>query len=407
MIKPGKLTLLLSILLVSALMVLGNCKKKEKTPEPEPETNVPVPEPEDTTTTVFEADHANIQYSGRISFSNPKRPKFSAPGVYIKAKFRGTSLAVLFQDQILWGKTNYYDVIIDNGTPVKLTPETGKTYYQVATGLENKEHTVTFVKRTESNIGNCEFLGFRVGQLLTPDPKPTRKIQLIGNSISCGSGSEAANGSTLCNADGWGQPYHNAHVSFGAVMARNLNAEYHITAVSGIGLYRNYSGEYDGRTMPQVYGSLYLESTTSPTWNFSNFQPDAVVIELGTNDFSPGDQTYEPTRTPHIDSAVYVDAYIDFVSTLRGHYPNAHIFCVSSPMLNDGWPSVSDKSQTNLEKALEGVVNHFNTTGNDPNVHKFIVADINGSGCGTHPSAAQHASLASSLGNYVRTTMGW
>ena len=35
----------------------------------------------------FGADHPEIQYTGRIDFTNPKMPRFWTAGVYIKAKF--------------------------------------------------------------------------------------------------------------------------------------------------------------------------------------------------------------------------------------------------------------------------------------------------------------------------------
>ncbi len=387
------------MLLISGLF-LANCKKKSSDPGPDVTTGT------DTTTHFYTASNPNIQYSGRISFTDPEKPKFSAPGVYIKAKFKGTSCTVFFNDQFLWGGKNYYDVIIDT-TTYKITPVAGVSMYKVVSNLKYGTHTVKFVKRTEATIGNCEFLGFRFGKMLTPDPKPTRKMQFIGNSISCGSGIEAANGSADCSADGWGQPFHNNYLAFGPVMARTLNAEYHCTAVSGIGVYRNYSAQYDGRTMPQVYDLLYQESNApTVTWDVNQFVPDAIVIELGTNDFSPGDPLFEPGRVPTIDSATYVNAYKAFVTTLRGYYPNAHIFCLSSPMLGDGWPAVTDKSATNLKNALTGVVNDFNTSG-DSKVHKFFVTKISGTGCGTHPGMAQHAYMAQETGNYVKSVMGW
>jgi hypothetical protein len=398
--KTLRYTLFLVLLFVSGLF-LSDCKKKSNGADSDDII------PTDTTTHFYKADNANIQYSGRISFANPLRPKFSAPGVYIKAKFKGTSCTVYFQDQFLWGGRNYYDVIIDDKHTYKITPVSGVTQYKVTSKLKEGNHTVTFVKRTEAGIGNCEFLGFRFGKILTPDPKPTRKMQFIGNSISCGSGIEVANGSSQCSEDGWGQPYHNNYLAFGPVMARTLNAEYHSTAVSGIGMYRNYSAQYDGRTMPQVYDLLYQESNApSVTWDVNQFVPDAIVIELGTNDFSPGDQVFEPGRVPTIDSATYVNCYKAFVATLRGYYPNAHIFCISSPMLPDGWPSPTDKSATNLKNALTGVVNEFNGNG-DTKVHKFYVTKVPGTGCGTHPGIAEHANMALEVGNYVKSVMGW
>ena len=174
-------------------------------------------------------------------------------------------------------------------------------------------------------------------------------------------------------------------------MARLLGAEYHVTSVSGIGLVRNYSSLYDARPLPAVYGLMFIEEMTSPPWPFDKYIPDAVIIGLGTNDFSPGD-----SARPSMDLPTFTKGYIDFVTTLRGHYPNAHIFGISSPMLGDGWPLPTDMAWTIQKDSLTAVVDHFNALG-DTKVHKFYVTKLIGEGCGTHPTVAQHASMAAEL----------
>jgi hypothetical protein len=63
-----------------------------------------------------------------------------------------------------------------------------------ASNLPNTEHTLTLVKRTEASIGSCQFLGFELGGELLPAPaRPARRIEVIGDSICCGTGDEAVN----------------------------------------------------------------------------------------------------------------------------------------------------------------------------------------------------------------------
>ena len=52
----------------------------------------------DLTTQVYSPENSNIQYTGRIDFSNPQEPKFSAPSVIIQARFCGVSATVLLED---------------------------------------------------------------------------------------------------------------------------------------------------------------------------------------------------------------------------------------------------------------------------------------------------------------------
>jgi hypothetical protein len=76
----------------------------------------------------------------------------------------------------------------------------------------------------------------RCAKLLKPLPKPTRKIEFIGNSITCGTGSDQSE--IACGKGVW-QDQHNAYLSYGPTVARQLNAQWSLSAVSGIGLIRS------------------------------------------------------------------------------------------------------------------------------------------------------------------------
>ena len=70
---------------------------------------------------LFEADNALYQYTGGIDFTNAKKPRFWTAGVYIKAKFKGTSCELHINDEVLWGNShNYLEIIIDDQKPFKL-----------------------------------------------------------------------------------------------------------------------------------------------------------------------------------------------------------------------------------------------------------------------------------------------
>jgi hypothetical protein len=59
---------------------------------------------------VITADNVNLQYTGRIDFSNKQAPSLSWPGSSVTAIFTGTSAAIVLDDQ--YGK-NYFNVFID------------------------------------------------------------------------------------------------------------------------------------------------------------------------------------------------------------------------------------------------------------------------------------------------------
>jgi lysophospholipase L1-like esterase len=337
-----------------------------------------------------------------MDFSEPKRPKFSAAAVHVTARLRGRPTAVLLEDEIKYGTTRgYYDVFVDGAPILRVSPQKNVTRYPLP-NISAGEHTLVVVKRTEALVGSGRFLGLELeGELLNPPAAPARKLEFIGDSITAGSGNEAANGSSQCNEDGWGQPYENGYLAYGPVVARSLGADYHVTAVSGIGLVRNYSSRYDARTMPDVYDLTFTEDSASPRWDASRYVPDAVVVALGTNDWSPGDT---PRPTMKVDD--FAAAYVRFIRKLRGYYPNASFFAVSSPMLGDGYPNPTDTAASDQRAAISKAVSELNASG-DRRVFKFFVTKQNGEGCGTHPSAAQQAATARELGDYMRATLGW
>ncbi|MFB9863495.1 SGNH/GDSL hydrolase family protein [Rufibacter immobilis] len=332
------------------------------------------------TPVLFEADHPYIQYTGRIDFSNPKAPRFWTPGVYITAKFRGTSCQILLNDEEYGGKHNYLEVIVDNGTPYRIQTTGKSNTIQVAHNLPPGEHTVTLCKNTESNIGYLELVGIKAEALLPPPAKPTRKIEFIGNSITCGSGADP---STVPCGQGQWHDQHNAYLAYGPRTARALNAQWHLTAFSGIGLMRSCCNMK--LVMPQIFDKVNLRENEI-AWNFSQYVPDAVTICLGQND---GIQ----------DSTLFTRNYLQFLQTVRSKYPQAEIICLTSPMA-DVQLAASQKNY------LTGIVQAARRAG-DAKVHSFFFARSYTNGCDSHPNLADHDLIARELTPFLKKTLHW
>jgi len=327
----------------------------------------------------FTAANALIQFTGRIDFTNKALPRFWAPGVYITLKFKGSSVTSVINDQELWGKNhNYLEIILDNE---KMRIQTKyKTNYISIFNLSNTVHTLTVCKNTESNIGYIEFGGVYCDALLTPAPKPKHKIECIGNSITCGTGSDMS--AVDCGKGVW-QDQHNAYMAYGPVTARALNAQWHLSAVSGIGLLRSCCNM--NIIMPPVFNKIDMRGD-SLLWDFKKYQPDVVTVCLGQND---GVQ----------DSAVFTNAYIDFIKQLRSDYPKAQIVLLTSPMANENLKSF-------LKKQIAAVVNYFIAAGDKKVSHYFFSRSFN-SGCDSHPSLAEHQLIAEELTGYLKKLMKW
>lgn len=328
----------------------------------------------------FPADYPFIQYTGRIDFSNPKLPRFWQPGVYITAKFTGSRCDVILNDEILWGnKHNYLEIVVD-GNAVRLKTTSKTDTITAAENLSQGTHTLVICKNTEANIGYLELVGILCKELVEPDPLPARKMEFIGNSITCGTGSDLS--VVPCGKGLW-EDQHNAYMSYGAITARALKAQYHLSAVSGIGLMHSCCNM--NVIMPQVYDKVSMRNDTI-AWDFSKYIPDVVTICLGQND---GIQ----------DSMAFCDNYISFVKRIRAYYPAASIVCLTSPMADERLVSV-------MKKYLSSIVNVANRNG-DKQVYNFFFSKQFHNGCDSHPDMAEHRLIADELTAYIKQIKNW
>jgi hypothetical protein len=224
-----------------------------------------------------------------VNCTDPAAPSFAFPGVSIRARFTGTGIDMILSDHGSSSSPNFYTVIIDECTPERLEMTPGEHTYSLARGLAEGEHTVEVFKGNESNFGNgeAEFLGFRIdsgAMLMDLAPRPGR-IEFVGDSITCGYGSEVSainpenDPSTSENA--------NEYNAWGAITARALNAELMVVCYSGRGAYRN-DNDSAGAVLPEMYLYTHPDAGDTGHWDTSKFTPDVAVVNLGTADFSPG-----------------------------------------------------------------------------------------------------------------------
>ena len=329
---------------------------------------------------LYKASNSNIQYFGRIDFSDPSKPKFWSPGVYIKAKFKGTDCELIINDEAQGNNHNYIEIAIDNNAPIRIKLTDKQNIIKAAQGLSDTEHTITICKDTESGIGYLEFVGVKCDKLLSLPSKPKRKIEYIGDSITAGTGMDLS--AIPCDEGQWYEQ-HNAYMSYGPLTSRALDAQWQLTAVAGIGITKSCCNM--GIVMPDVVDKMYLRENKMP-WDFSRYQPDVVTICLGQNDGV-------------VDSTLFCSAYVKFISNVRMHYPKADIICLTSPMANI-------TLNVMLQKYLSGITAYANAKG-DKKVYKYFFSKRYHNGCGGHPDMAEHAQIADELTAYIKQVEHW
>lgn len=330
--------------------------------------------------TFYKASDPRFFYMGRGDFSNPDHPTFWVPGAQIIFRFKGNACTVNLTDEHLYDRFfNYVQFIVD-GHYSRFKLSSAQNELSVGDHLKDTVHTVIICKTTESNIGYLQFNGATCHELLPHPVPPKRKIEFIGNSITCGTGSDQSK--IPCGKGEW-YDEHNSYLSYGPVTARALDAQYHLTSYSGIGLIHSCCGLKF--VMPQIFDKIDLLDD-SLQWNFEKYQPDVVTICLGQND---GIQ----------DATKFCNAYIDFIHTLRKDYPKAHIVLLSSPMADSTLSPV-------LKGYISMVTERLNASG-DKRVSKFFFSKRYHGGCASHPTLAQHQLMAHELTQYLKKLMHW
>ena len=338
---------------------------------------------------------------GRIDFSNPLLPRFWNPGVVVRINFIGKECRIVVHDEVPYEKAHNYVVLVvgdnlgvyrvklDGHSDTLTIKGSGKALMsgmvlrnQANPGNRNfgpdsyGSHVVTLCKATEG-IGYMEFEGVYTDILLPTPMPPDRKIECIGNSITCGFGNDTSG--IPCGKGEWFDQ-HNAWMSYGAISARTLKAQWHLTAVSGIGLVHSCCNMTI--TMPQVYDRMDVRGNQGD-WDFSGYQPDVVTVCLGQND---GIQ----------DSVTFCGAYVKFVQHLRQVYPGAQIVLLTSPMGNAELTAV-------LKRYISGVIGALG----DSKVSSFFFSKQWGHGCAGHPDIGDDLEIAKELTGYLRGLMNW
>ncbi|GHV00335.1 endoglucanase [Bacteroidia bacterium] len=330
----------------------------------------------------YPADSDKITYTGRVVKTGDGSVSFDWSGVYLRFRFTGDRLAMRAGDT----RSNYYLLFIDGKYVREINIRGEERLIELGCDLGAGVHRAMLYKRTEAGEGTTTIRGFTLadgGKILAWTGAPTRKIEFIGDSMTCGFGSETTDPGEEYTAE-----TENAYHSYASVAARLLNADYTLIAHSGQGVVRNYgdSKRASDYTMRQRFFTAY-DQNPDPKWDFSLWRPDAVVINLGTNDFS---------TSPLPSAAEFIKGYRELLSSVRKAYGEIPIFCLSSPM--------SSRTQREcVEKAA--------TESNDKNMffipmYSYVLHYPDDYGAG-HPNSKGHQKLAMLLAPYISSVMGW
>ena len=333
-----------------------------------------------------------IRYTGRIDDSNPDAPFLIYVCSQVEFRVTGRILRV-FLENIHSFYENRLGVII-NGVESAVLLENGEQVLDLSDRMTDGENHVLLFKRQDC----CHALvlhGFAVAEnaaLLPLPPRPTRRMEVYGDSVSAGEVSEAEFACGQSDPEGHNGRYSNGYLSYAWQTARLLGAELHDIATGGMAL-EDKTGYFFG---PDYIGMLsswdkinyYPPFGAKTDWDFRRFTPHVVVVAIGQNDANPVNfmaQDYDSEASRHWRSA-----YAGWIRAIRGKYPNAQIILTTTILGHDAaW-----------DRAIDDVARELAAT--DKRVHHFLYSK---NGCGTpgHIRGSEAAGMAQELAGFIES----
>lgn len=327
------------------------------------------------------AAHANIQRTGRFHATDAGALRCAWPGSQIAFHFKGTAAHATIQDFARGEEGNFLAMLLDDNPPTPLALEPGRATYRLAENLSPGEHDIRLFKQTEASVGLLEIASFALpnGTLLPPPRKPARRIEFIGDSITCGYGNESSNPNETFKPS-----TENHYLSHGQLAARELGAEAHVVAWSGEGILRNAQGDVV-HPLPTIVGQR-LPPSPVPAWDYSIWIPHVVVINLGTNDFLTG--------IP--DREAFIETYFQLLEKLERHYRSPHIFCCLGPMIAPEALATARSYLQELKTRMASI-----------HLLEFDTLQPGELGADWHPNLAAHRRMAETLAKTLKQVLDW
>lgn len=242
-----------------------------------------------------------------------------------------------------------------------------------------------------------------------PVPDRALKLEFIGDSITSGEGLIGGKAE-----EDWIPMWFSATGNYTAMTAEALNADYRVLSQSGWGVLTSWDNN-PGRNMPayyeQICGVLCGERNealgASLANDFDAWQPDAVIVNLGTND---GGAFYTPEWTDPASGKVYKQrlnedgtfnaedlqsfeaAVGSFLVKLRQYNPAAHIVWVYGML---GIP---------MMPAIYRAVNAYTAKSGDRKVSVVQLPNTTEDSIGSrsHPGRIAHEQAAKGLSGYLK-----
>lgn len=331
----------------------------------------------------------NAAVSGRTGMKNGRLLlEWSGSGFAVRVI--GSRAEIRLRAAVEEGKQPPYVQVSVDGLERESVPVSG--FVLIRLDLEEGEHLIRLIRLSEAlTVAPVEVVSLRLeGEdetppaLLAPPGLSPRRIEFIGDSLTCGYGIA-------------GQPYavtgrpgrflteeEDVTQTYAGVTAAYFGADARYTAASGAGIAHNHPDTATNLRIPQLFA---LKSPADETHlDYSLWQPQVVVINAGTNDYR-GNTTPDEMHTE----------VMALLEKVRRAYPDAEIIWMYGMM------------NRKLEEPLKKGIQDYNAAWGE-HVYYLPVGPISGveeHGALGHPNAAAHRDRAEPLIRLIAWLTGW
>lgn len=299
-------------------------------------------------------------------------------------------------------RDNYARIAVytDNSRILDEMLDSPEKTYTILDSAITQTISVRLLKLSECAMSLCGISGLIMDDdgILVPAPARARRIEFIGDSITCGYGIDDENFEHHFSTS-----TEDATKAYAYKTAQALNADCSLFSISGYGIISGYTEEpsviCSQQRIPDYYKSLgfsydTFDGTLKPEqvlWDFQYFKPDVIVINLGTNDDSYCQDN--PERQEQ-----FARAYETFLSVVRQANPQASLFCVLGLMGSRLYPLIGKACQ------------HFREITGDEKLYQLMLPEQDGTigyVADYHPLECFHDAAAAVLSGEIKKIMNW
>ncbi len=219
-----------------------------------------------------------------------------------------------------------------------------------------------------------------------PVEEKNLKIEFIGDSITSGEGAIGAK-----QEEDWIPMFFSSLRNYTYLTAKELDAEYRVFSQSGWGVYCSWDNDTK-RALPKYYrqicslmwGDENERLGGNAEFDFSTWQPDVIVVNLGTNDQNAFGNS--------MSLDLFKNAVVDFLHTLRECNPNAQIIWCYGMLGNSFEAPINDAITSYADETGDKRVSYLSLPNTDENTV----------GARQHPGILSHQQSAKVLSEYIR-----